>query len=219
LGALFKALTSGSLIRTALLLLIVVPFGLFLLSTLSSFFTDGIGGMLPAFFATLADYPFPFALIFSFAALNGLFLYLLRAPTDVGREIMDKLEGLRLYLTTAEEARLNMNAPEITTERFEALLPYAVALDVEKPWAEAFQSALARANPGQTAPAYSPAWSGGRAWSGNSIGSAVSSSVASATGAFASAVPASSSGSSGFSSGGGGGGSGGGGGGGGGGGW
>jgi hypothetical protein len=132
---------------------------------------------------------------------------------------MDELEGLRLYLTTAEEARLNMNAPEITTERFEALLPYAVALDVEKPWAEAFQSALARANPGQAVPAYSPAWSGGRAWSGNSIGSAVSSSVAAATGAFASAVPASSSGSSGFSSGGGGGGSGGGGGGGGGGGW
>jgi uncharacterized membrane protein YgcG len=174
---------------------------------------------MPYFLRVFFENPFPFALVGAFGAVNGLFLYLLRAPTDVGREIMDKLEGLRLYLTTAEEARLNMNAPEITTERFEALLPYAVALDVEKPWAEAFQSALARANPGQTAPAYSPAWSGGRAWSGSSIGSAVSSSVAAATGAFASAVPASSSGSSGFSSGGGGGGSGGGGGGGGGGGW
>jgi uncharacterized membrane protein len=137
----------------------------------------------------------------------------------VGAKIMDDLEGLRLYLNTAEAARLNTNAPEITTERFEALLPYAVALDVEKPWAEAFAAALTRAHPGEAAPEYRPSWGGGRIYSANSIGSAVSSSVAAATGAFASALPPSSSGSSGFSSGGGGGGSGGGGGGGGGGGW
>jgi hypothetical protein len=174
---------------------------------------------MPVFLRALADHPFPFALVGTFATVNGLFLYLLRAPTDIGRKVMDQIDGLRLYLQTAEEARLNMNAPEITAERFEALLPYAVALEVEKPWAEAFQKALARAHPGEAAPAYSPAWSGGRAWSGNTIGSAVTSSVAAATGAFASAVPAPSSDSSGFSSGGGGGGSGGGGGGGGGGGW
>jgi uncharacterized membrane protein YgcG len=180
----------------------------------------GLGGLAEIVPSLLRDYPFPFALVGGFATLNGLFFYLLRAPTDLGREVMDKLEGLHLYLDTAESARLNMNAPEITSERFEALLPYAVALDVEKPWAEAFEAALKRAYPTAENPSafYRPSWTNSRSWSGGSIGSAVSSSVAATTSAFSSSVPASSSGSSGFSSSGGGG-SGGGGGGGGGGGW
>jgi hypothetical protein len=201
----------GSTIKMLIFGIFLVYFGSQLLEALTSLFGQ-LGNVLPTL---ITDYPFPFALVVGFATLNGLFLYLLRAPTDIGRKVMDELEGLRLYLNTAESARLNMNAPEITAERFEALLPYAVALDVEKPWAEAFQAALARAQPG-TETAYQPRWSSGQSWSGSSIGSAVSSSVAAAAGAFTSSVPASSSGSSGFS---GGGGSGGGGGGGGGGGW
>ena len=112
-----------------------------------------------------------------------------------------------------------MNAPEITAERFEALLPYAVALDVEKPWSDAFAAALRRANPDDPDPMshYRSNWSSGGSWSSSNFGSSVSSSIAGVSGALASAVPVSS-GSSGFS-GGGGGGSGGGGGGGGGGGW
>ena len=79
---------------------------------------------------------------------------------------MDKLEGFRMYLETAESARLNIaDAPEITTERFETLLPYAVALDVEKPWADAFAAALARAHPDDTDPMahYQPRWQAGAA--------------------------------------------------------
>jgi uncharacterized membrane protein len=128
---------------------------------------------------------------------------------------MDQLAGFRLYLETAESDRLNLGAPEITADRFEALLPYAVALDVEKPWSDAFAAAIRRAHPDDPDPmsSYQPRWSSG-GWSGSNFSSAVSSSVASMSEAFASAEPASS-GSSGF----GGGGSGGGGGGGGGGGW
>jgi uncharacterized membrane protein len=133
---------------------------------------------------------------------------------------MDQLAGLKLYLETAEADRMNLRAPEITAERFEALLPYAVALNVEKPWSEAFAAALARAHPGEADPMrnYHPAWtnSGGN-WSGAAFGAAVAATVGSVSSALASAVPVSS-GSSGFSSSGGGG-SGGGGGGGGGGGW
>src|SRR5690606_5860050 len=63
---------------------------------------------------------FPLALVGGFALLNGLFYYLLRAPTAAGRPVMDRIEGLELYLRTAESARLNMaGAPEITAERFE----------------------------------------------------------------------------------------------------
>ena len=148
--------------------------------------------------------------------VNGLFFYLLRAPTALGLPVMDPLSGLRLYLETAESDRLNLGAPEITAERFEALLPYAVALDVEKPWSDAFASALRRAYPHDADPMshYRSGWSSG-SWSSGNFGSAVSSSISGVSSALASSVPVSS-GSSGFS---GGGGSGGGGGGGGGGGW
>ena len=171
----------------------------------------------PAAWAFVENYPFSFALVGGFAMVNGLFFYLLRAPTALGRPIMDQLDGLRLYLQTAEADRLNLNAPEITAERFEALLPYAVALDVEKPWSDAFASALRRAHPDDPDPMshYRSGWSSG-SWSSSNFSSSVSSSIAGVSSALASAVPVSS-GSSGFS--GGSGGSGGGGGGGGGGGW
>ncbi|HEX2257983.1 MAG TPA: DUF2207 domain-containing protein, partial [Afifellaceae bacterium] len=77
---------------------------------------------------------FPVLLAAGFAGLNGLFFYLLRAPTAAGRPVIDELEGFRLYMETAEKERLNMDQPDLTAERFESLLPYAVALDVERPW-------------------------------------------------------------------------------------
>lgn len=163
---------------------------------------------------------FPLALVSAFALLNAVFWYLLRAPTAAGRVVMDQLEGLELYLRTAESARMNLpGAPEITTTHFERLLPYAIALGVEKPWSQAFEAAFARAHPDVSLDdAYRPAWHANRGWSGRSFGQSMSTSIGAAQGAFASAMPAPSSSSSGFS-GGGGGGSGGGGGGGGGGGW
>jgi uncharacterized membrane protein YgcG len=166
----------------------------------------------------LAENGFPLALVGGFALLNGLFYYLLRAPTAAGRPVMDHIEGFELYLRTAESARLNLaGAPEITAERFERLLPYAIALEAEKPWSEAFEAAFARAHPGEEVrDAWRPAWHGGTSWSGRNLGSSVAGAVAAAEASFASATPAPSSSSSGF---GGGGGSGGGGGGGGGGGW
>lgn len=173
----------------------------------------------PVVWAYVESYPFVFVLIGAFTMVNGLFLYLLRAPTSLGRPIMDQLAGLRLYLETAESDRLNLNAPEINAERFEALLPYAIALDVEQPWSDAFAAALRRAHPGDADPMsnYHSSWSSGRSWSSSNFGSSIASSISGVSSALASAVPVSS-GSSGFS-GGGGGGSGGGGGGGGGGGW
>lgn len=182
-------------------------------------FVSGLALNLKDVLPTAADivlaYPFPFALMGSLATLNGLFFYLLKAPTATGQPLMDQIAGFRMYLETAESPRLNTGAPEITAERFEQILPYAVALDVEKPWSNAFQAALQKAYPNDDPAAhYRPRWSTG-SWSGSNFGNAMSSTVAAASNALASAVPPSSSGSSGFS----GGGSGGGGGGGGGGGW
>ena len=221
LRALHVAKSSGSIVRAALG---VIPafgflafFGAQFLSDFGSDFGSG-GGILSRIFGAIADHPFPVALVIMFPALNGLYFYLLRAPTTLGRPVMDQLEGLRLYLETAESGRLNMaDAPEITMERFEALLPYAVALEVEKPWADAFAAALQRAHPGDSDPMrhYHPRWGRGYAWSGGNFGRSMAAAVGGATGALAASLPRTSSGSSGFS----GGGSGGGGGGGGGGGW
>ena len=176
-------------------------------------------GVLGAVSRFIAAHPFAIALLITFPALNGLFFYLLRAPTTLGRPVMDKIAGFRMYLETAESGRLNIaDAPDMTTERFESLLPYAVALDVEKPWADAFAAALKRAHPDDPDPiaSYNPAWRRGGRWSSANFGRGITSAVSAATGALAASMPRSSSSSSGFS---GGGGSGGGGGGGGGGGW
>ncbi len=203
-----------SVVRTAMTLVAFAIFASIAAQALSEIFASLEGGLLHQVRSLLGDHPFPVTLIASFAALNGLFLYLMRAPTALGRPIMDQLAGLKLYLRTAEADRLNLQAPEITAERFEALLPYAVALNVEEPWSEAFSAALRRAHPGEDDPVqqhYRPHWHSG-AFSGRSLGSAVASTVAGTASALSSAMPASSS-SSGFSSGGGGSGGGGGGGG------
>lgn len=175
-------------------------------------------GFARTFFATFLENGFPFVLVGGFALMNGMFYYLLRAPTAAGREIMDDIEGLDLYIRTAETPRFNAaQAPDLDAAQFERLLPYAVALDAEKPWSDAFARAFVRAHPGEDAAhAYKPAWHGGHGWRGGDFGRSVASAVSAVQSSFASAMPAPRSSSSGFS---GGGGSGGGGGGGGGGGW
>lgn len=139
--------------------------------------------------------------------INVLFLFLMGAPTPLGRKLMDGIEGLRLYLTVAEKDRMNMQgAPQMSPQHFETLLPYAVALGVEKPWTETFRTWMAAAG----ATAYAHAWYHGDTSFGERIGS-FSSSMAST---IASTIPAPvSSSSSSFSGGGGSSGSGGGGGG------
>ncbi|TAY36191.1 DUF2207 domain-containing protein [Rhizobium leguminosarum] len=149
--------------------------------------------------------------------LNILYFFIMGAPTPLGAKMMDGIDGLRQYLTLAEKDRMNTaGAPEMSPRHFETLLPYAVALGVEKPWSRTFETWLAAAAAGAAA-AYAPTWYSGNFNSGSfsdRIGG-FSSSMASTIASTIPAPPPSSS-SSGFS---GGGSSGGGGGGGGGGGW
>jgi len=152
-------------------------------------------------------------LVIIFVGVNALFYTILKAPTRLGRQLLDKIEGFRMYLSTAEQHRLNiMNPPEKTPELFERYLPYALALDVDQEWAEQFSDVLARAV--RDGNEYHPSWYRGSGWShshpgrftsslGSSLGSAISSS---------STAPGSSSGFGGGGSSGGGGGGGGGGG-------
>ena len=186
---------------------------LFTLLFLIPFVGAGLAG--PVLLLTGTGSPALYWLVAAAVALgfmNVLFFYLLRAPTEPGRRLLDQIEGFRLYLSTAEEERLNLlNPPEKTPELFERYLPYALALDCENQWNAKFAAVLAAA---AAAGATAPLWYSGNNWNAgrtgaftNSLGSSLAASAASAA-----TAPGSSSGSGGGGSSGGGGGGGGGGG-------
>ncbi|MFZ5799396.1 MAG: DUF2207 domain-containing protein [Desulfobulbaceae bacterium] len=142
--------------------------------------------------------------------LNIVFYHLLKAPTVLGRKVMDELEGLKMYLSVAEKDRLNLlNPPEKTPELFERFLPWALALDVEQEWSEQFNDILAQAG---KEGGHRPTWYTGHGpFSSNSLAASLGSSLAASI-SSSSTAPGSSSGSGGGGSSGGGGGGGGGGG-------
>ena len=95
------------------------------------------------FFGSL-DKPLVIGAFVTLVMTNLLFFFLMGAPTRLGRTRTDEIEGLKRYLTVAEKDRMNMaGAPQMSPEHYETLLPYAMALGVEKPWSHAFQSWLA----------------------------------------------------------------------------
>jgi hypothetical protein len=169
-------------------------------------------------FATSGGNGIPAILILSALMVITLVIFavLIPAPTPEGRKLLDEIEGLKLYLSVAERDELaRMPGPEappiLDAERYEALLPYAVALDVEDAWTKKFTAAVGAA-------AAAEASSRMRWYSGHvpvtnlgtftkAMGSGLSSQIASS-----SSPPGSSSGSGGGGSSGGGGGGGGGGG-------
>lgn len=151
--------------------------------------------------------------VFTIVLLNILFYQLMKAPTIKGRQTMDQIEGLKLYLSVAEQDRLNQLYPpeDKTPEVFEKFLPYALALDVEQEWCERFAEVLAAA---QAENRYRNSW-----YTGSGFASAGAAGLATSLAAMSSSISSSSSPPGSSSGGGGGGSSGGGGGGGGGGGW
>lgn len=147
--------------------------------------------------------------------VNATFYHLLKAPTHLGRKMMDAFEGFSEFLSVAEKDRMNFrNPPDRTPELFEKYLPFALALGVEQAWGEQFAGHLGRASIEPENRGYQPAWYHGRYFNpdrldtfSSSLGQGFASAVSSA-----STAPGSSSGSSGGGSSGGGGGGGGGGG-------
>ncbi|MDB5522738.1 MAG: hypothetical protein JWM58_501 [Rhizobium sp.] len=132
--------------------------------------------------------------------IAAFFVTIMGAATPLGRELRDGVEGLRLYLTVAEKDRMNFaGAPEMSPRHFEKLLPYAVALGVEKPWSEQFQKWLDAA--GAAAASYHPTWYGGQDFNSNRFGERISGFSSSLSSTIASTLPPPpSSSSSGFSS-------------------
>jgi uncharacterized membrane protein len=143
------------------------------------------------------------------------FAFLVRAPTKEGRALLDEIEGLKLYMKVAERQELaSMKGPDepvLDAKRYEAMLPYAVALEVEDAWTDKFTAAVGAAAALQATQHMH--WYTGRGHISNlgDFTSAVSSGLNSTISSASSPPGSSSGGGGGGSSGGGGGGGGGGG--------
>ena len=108
----------------------------------------GIGGAVLAFLVSGgAGIPLVIATVGLMLLVVVAFGFAVRAPTPAGRRMMDEIEGLKLYLGVAEREELarmrgpGESPPALDAGRYERLLPYAVALDVEDAWTEQFTRA------------------------------------------------------------------------------
>lgn len=73
-----------------------------------------------------------------------IFMPLMKRPAPGTEKILAEIEGLALYLGAAEAQRLNfLNPPDRSPEEFHRLMPYAVALGLEKAWGARFADTLA----------------------------------------------------------------------------
>lgn len=98
-------------------------------------------------------------------AIGGIFLtnvaslFLIGGRTPLGRTVLERFEGFSLYLQLSEKERAVMaRAPLMSASHFEDMLPYAVALGVEKNWCQQFRNWLISAG---VASSYAPSWYGG----------------------------------------------------------
>ncbi|MFI4970283.1 MAG: DUF2207 domain-containing protein, partial [Lysobacterales bacterium] len=168
--------------------------------------SDGIAGYGGAIFLTLFSLPFIAGEAFGFSvfvslvglgfalvlaaliATNIAFFEWLKAPTLEGRKLLDRIAGLRLYLGVAERDELAaQKAPPMTTDEFQRFLPYALALGVERTWADRFAAAVGPA--AAAAAANSVGWYQGNRSVTNlasftdSLGSSLSSTISSSSSA------------------------------------
>lgn len=68
-----------------------------------------------------------------------IFSFFVRRRTQAGAEILQKIEGFKMFLKTAEKERLETLVND-NPEYFYDILPYAYVLDVSKEWTKNFES-------------------------------------------------------------------------------
>ncbi|MET0654874.1 MAG: DUF2207 domain-containing protein, partial [Pseudoxanthomonas sp.] len=109
-----------------------------------------VGGVLALALSGGGGIPFILGISFLMVTTLVLFGVLIKAPTPAGRKLLDEIEGLRRYLSVAEREELkNLPGPDappvLDAARYEMLLPYAVALEVEDAWTKKFTVAAGAA--------------------------------------------------------------------------
>lgn len=97
-----------------------------------------LGWGLLFFFGSL---PLGVASAVATGAIVALFGIFMPRRTASGIKLLTGIEGFKWFLSVTEKDRMSFhNAPERKPEQFQELLPYAIALDVEKQWAAQFES-------------------------------------------------------------------------------
>ena len=93
--------------------------------------------------------------------ISIFFYHALKRRTRLGRDLENKIEGFKMFLSVTEKDRLNFaNPPEKTPELFEEFLPYALALGVEQNWSEQFSNVF-NMNDNNSPNSYRPSWYNG----------------------------------------------------------
>ncbi|MEH6727442.1 MAG: DUF2207 domain-containing protein, partial [Hyphomicrobiales bacterium] len=107
------------------------------------------------------DNPLVLLVLSAVVGVNALFFKLMQAPTPLGQQVLTRIEGLKTYLQLAEQDRMNLQgAPKMSPQHFETLLPYAIALDLEKPWSKTFDHWLESSTVQEAAAMRSSNWYG-----------------------------------------------------------
>jgi hypothetical protein len=126
------------------------------------------------------------ALLLVLIAINYFFYWRLQGQMLAAHPVMDEIESLRLFMISDDSGQPCL--PGL----FETLLPYALALNVEKIWGEKFAGTLADL-PRETMSDYTPEWYSGPNWHPvtaaaflTTLGSAFSSAISYATTGMAS---------------------------------
>ena len=135
-----------------------------------------------------------------------IYQWLIRKPAKEKLRLKSLIQGFEMYLSAAEEKQIqHFNPPKLTPQQFEKMLPFAIALDVEKVWGKQFQQLLDQMSQETD---YQPTWYNGSFSNAGKFSHSLNSSLSNSL-QHSSTKPSSSSGSGGggFSGGGGGGGS------------
>ncbi|MFA5620365.1 MAG: DUF2207 domain-containing protein [Weeksellaceae bacterium] len=81
-----------------------------------------------------------FYIIITFLSMI-LFQYLIKRPSEEKLRKKSMIDGLKMYMSAAENKQLQyFNPPEMTPQFFEKLLPFAMVLGVDKIWGEKFEN-------------------------------------------------------------------------------
>ncbi len=77
------------------------------------------------------------------ALVFKIFSKLLKAYSPEGRQLADKIEGFRMFLSTADENRFDMmSPPRKSLELYEKYLPFAIALGCDIEWGQKFEDII-----------------------------------------------------------------------------
>lgn len=110
-----------------------------------------IGFLLSFWWFVKEPLPNPWGVLYAGAGMftgliiQGIWYKLMPNYGKSGKQLLQKIEGFRLYLTMAEENEMNlMNVPEKSPDLYYRYLPYAIALNCELEWSERFKDILSK---------------------------------------------------------------------------